>query len=412
MAGRANPTGAVAFNGSTPHVVHQWLAAFYVFTLPLQTAPKEIAFALLVLWSLIRIRSIWRTCVDLSRDRPGWLLVIWASWTALSLAWSQDPAHGVEELAAFRFLLTGFVLAPVLDRAAWLIVAFLLGVFVQNGVQLGQGLQLFGLEPGAQNRLGGLTSPITAGLICGMAMCWHLAAVLASRSAWRWIGVVGFFAAAGGMVFSGSRGPWIAAALVLPLEVIVIAVRRPPTRRVALIVTTLVVIAAAASWPIARPMVENRVERALEDLRVAQDDAYGTDVGFRLLCWRTSWRMFRDRPLHGSGVGAFYVETELVRNTRTNISAGHAHSIFFHALGCTGLVGLGLMLATLAAYGARAWGVVRPPPWADGTFYALLLWTVAGAFDTFHVSGQTFGILMVVFALAAPPLTNRADALR
>ena len=63
-------------------------------------------------------------------------------------------------------------------------------------------------------------------------------ATLRSRGLVRVVSIVGFIIAAAGLIASGSRGPWLAAIIVLPLALLVTLVRRSDVRRPAIILAT------------------------------------------------------------------------------------------------------------------------------------------------------------------------------
>ena len=115
------------------------------------------------------------------------------------------------------------------------------------------------------------------------------------------------------------------------------------------------------------------------------------------MSWRIGWDAFRSAPLHGVGVGSFLVEHDDGLH-----DAGHGHSVYVHAAACTGAVGLGLLLVVLTANLRRAVAIRPDHPWADGTPFALLVWIIAAAFDTFHVGGQMFAILIFLLTLGIP----------
>ena len=114
--------------------VHLALAAAFLFLVPVSTFAKDPAFILLIGWALIRSPGTWRSYRVLLRDPIVPALVAWAAWETASLLWSPLPGEGVEELRVFRFLLIPLALWPVLDRAGWLVAAFLLGILSSSSV--------------------------------------------------------------------------------------------------------------------------------------------------------------------------------------------------------------------------------------------------------------------------------------
>lgn len=382
-------------------LLHTAFALLFAGLLALSTAPKDIAFAALVACATVRLPWTWRCYATFWRDGIWWMLAAWTAWTALSAAWSADPVQGLVELRAHRFVLAGFALWPVVDRSRWLIVAFLVGVAIQNGVQVMQGLGWLGFEPGANARLRGLLHPIHTGTLCSMAMCWHLSAAMGSRRGLVVaLAAAGGLAALGGLVLCGSRGPWIAAAVTIPPMLAWLTWRRAPRRGLAII--ALAIVAAAAAWPVAGSMITRRAAQARDDLRTAADEQFASDVGRRIASWITAWRVFGGAPIAGVGAGGFEAAAADAGYGEYLVGARHAHSTYLHALACTGVIGGALLGAVVAMACRRAW---RAPPQgalSDGSFWALLAWLVAASFDAYQLAGQMFGVLALVVAVTHP----------
>ena len=390
------------------HQVQASLAAVYLLLLPLGTSPKDFAWGLLAAWSVVRLASIWRCYLALRRDPVLWLLAAWAAWHGLSILWSADRAGGLDELGAFRVILTPLFLWPVLDRAAWLIGAFLVGVFCMNAGQLTQQLEWFGMGPAANGRLEGWLHAIHTGALCVAALCWHTSALMhrvGRRPAWMALTLLGVIAASGGLVFSGSRGPWLAAAAALPLCVVTIAARRPATRRAALIVAAAGIVGAAAAWPFAGDYVKLRAGQAVEEVRAAWGETadYDSDTGKRLARWSAAWEVFRERPLAGSGAGGYGLAAGRLGYDAQLVRADHhAHSVYLHELATTGFAGGIIVLAVVVLCVVRALSLAPAHPYADGTLFVLASWLIGAQFDCYQLNGTMFGLLTVVVALTLP----------
>lgn len=381
------------------HHVHTALAILYVLLLPLATTPKDFAWALLLGWTVIRLPHIWPCYAALFRNRLMWLLGAWAVWHAVSILWSADRVEGLEELGACRVILTPLMLWPVLDRAPWLIGALLVGVFGQNLVQAGQGLEIFGLSPSGSQRLPGLIHPIQTGAFCVAAVCWHLSAVIRCKGWIRWLSVAGLIVATAGLVYSGSRGPWIAAAVAVPLALVMMGIRRPWARRAVLVATIVGLLGAATTWLIADDFIRSRVNQAITNLQSAGDGKYDTDVGRRLWWWSGAWAAFADAPLTGAGAGGYRKAIEKLGYGQLSPSDHHAHSIYLHQLATTGALG-GLILLAVVGLSLRR-SFLDPPDhlYADGTLFVLVSWLIGGVFDAYHLNGHMFGLFTFIVAL-------------
>jgi O-antigen ligase len=389
------------------HDVHTGLAAAYLFLLPLATTPKDVAAGALLAWALIRLRRTWSGYTVLVRDRLLWLLAAWAAWHALSLLWTPDVAAGWDELQAFRVLVTPLVLWPILDRAPWLVGALLAGVLAQNLVQLGQGLEIFGLEPAHNHRLPGLIHPIQTGAFCVAAMCWHTGALLRHHGVARrrtlltGASVIGLAAATGGLVFAGSRGPWIAA-IAVPLGLVDTAVRRPRSRRPAMVLAAIGLVGAGAVWLAAGDFIERRVHQAVTEVQAAVAGDYDSDTGQRLARWSAAWAVFLDRPFAGAGTGGYAPAREALGLGGSGASGNHAHSFTMHELATAGAPGALLLAAIVAVTLYRANRDRRDHPYVDGTLYALIGWLIGAQFDCYQLAGNMFGLFTFLVALTLP----------
>lgn len=399
------------------HRVHIALACLYAAMLPLSTGPKDIAFILLVGYALIRLPNTWRAYPAVLRWALVWATIGWTIWQGITILWSADPGEGLSSLRAFRVILTPLALWPVLDAVVLMIGSFLIGVFAANVIQLSQGLELFGLKPADDERLRSAIHPIQFGTMCIAAICWHLAALLRGGRAWwratPWWGaltVIGLGAATLGLIFTGSRGPWIAAAITIPLMLIVTLLRRPGSRRATGAVLIVGIVGTVIAWPLVSGMVVTRYQQAVDELNQAiEGDAYATSTGLRIKLWSWAIDAWQTNPVFGIGAGGYrsaqYEHPEFQRliaehpEDEDYLARHHAHQTYLHVLCCTGLIGAGFMLAVLALVIWRAWRDPADHLYADGTLFALVGWLVGANFDAYHLNGHLFGLFWFIAAL-------------
>jgi O-antigen ligase len=394
------------------HAVHLGASLAAIFLLPLATGYKDVAFLVLCAVALLRLYATLAPCgYLLLHDRLLWLAAAWAAWRALSIAWSGDPAMGLEEVRALRVLALPLMLWPVLVHPAWLLAALACGVLAQNLVQLMQGLGAFGLEPGANQRLHGLIHPIATGTFCALAACWHLSIVLRARGRIVPLAGAALAVALAGLVFSGSRGPWLGAAVALPSLLIAGIVSRPTRRRAAWLLAAGVV-GAAVLAPAAAPLVATRARAAWEDLQSFRRGENDLRRDVRLILWTSAWRIFLEHPVHGVGAGGF---SQAVHRHHPAVEQewAHAHSVPLHELSTVGAVGAGLFAVVLGGVMRRAWRARATAPWAWGTAAALVAWAVGSVFDSHHLNGHMLGVFAFIATLATPlaPSPGGADRL-
>ncbi len=388
--------------------VQSALGMLAMFLLPLGTTPKEYAWIALAVCGVLRFPFIWRCYTVLLRDALAWVLLAWSAWRAASMLWSPDPVSGFDEFANFRALLLPLVLWPVLDRARWLIAAFLVGVLVQNGAQLAQHMHWFGLHPSYNERLRAFMHPITTGALCAAAASWHLAMLLrpGQRGPVSGASVAGLGAALAGLVGSGSRGPWLAAAAAIPLQVLT-GLWRAETRRRSVVITVIGLACAGAAWPVAGDYVRRRLEQASSNLAQAWGGGndYNTDVGQRLARWDAALRVAVDRPLAGTGGGGYATAIDAIGYGSLARRNEHAHSMYLHEAATTGLIGTALMLGAMLLClrrlppGGRGTPWAPANPYADGTVFVLAGWLVGALFDCYQLNGTMFGLFAFIAAL-------------
>ena len=384
------------------HWAHVIMAVLYVGSLATATNAVVWTFVLLSVVALVRLPHTWRTYGLLGADRVGWLLVALALWHVASLIWSPDVSDPRSELGAFRAVVTPLLLWPVIDYVAWMIAAFLVGVALQNVWQLGQALEWLPRDQGDNQRLRGMVHPIMSATLLTIGMCWHISAVLLGSGRIRAICFIGLIAAGLGVVLTGSRGPWLAAAIAVPTSVVIIAWRHPSARKPALVLGLAGLIGAAAAWPLVDDMVIQRIERIQRDVDRIEHGRYANDVGYRLASWETAWQLFLEKPLIGQGAGGYGAGVKRSEHAHVLKSDTHAHSVYLHTLVSTGAIG-GLLLAGIVIGSlVRAWKDRPDHVFSAGTTFALLVWFIAGLFDASHLNGQMLSVLSVMITMTIP----------
>jgi O-antigen ligase len=245
-------------------------------------------------------------------------------------------------------------------------------------------------------------------------MCWHLGAGLATRGRMRWLSFTALALAAAGLVASGSRGPWIAAAVAVPALLVVIPIRRPAMRRPALLLVALGVVLAAAAWPVAKRMIVPRVEIAIAEVQDARAGReYVTSAGLRIGLWKWAIEIAGTAPVAGTGAGSYQdelwkideydaiVEAERPDEERVEfLTRDHAHSTYLHALATTGGIGALLLVAVVAMTAWRCVRLTPDHPYADATLFALVTWIVGAQFDCYHLNGHLFGLFMLIVTIS------------
>ena len=432
--------------------IHQIAAIAYCATLPLVTAGNGVTFAILALVAVVRLPFTWRCYNPLLCVGTILSAALFVGWYALSASWSSDPAQGLDELRAARVMALPFMLWPVIDQVIWYIGAALAGVAAQNIVQGMQHLGLVAYGHGASGRLGGLIHPIQTGAWCAAAMCWHLSAAVVARSPRvKILSLIGLMLAAAGLLATGSRGPWLAAAVATPMTATVIMIRRQEARKPIAGLAVLGIILFATVW-LARPsFLAERVGGAWKEYRAAvENQEYWTSAGSRIGFWTWAIDIWKQSPVIGEGAGSYKTELDrlpqyqaalerarnsalvegtgdagelLIEDDRDPAAAGedalaegerrvqlyldhdHAHSTYFQTLAGTGIIGIALLLGLLALTARQIW---RDPPthwYVDATMGVLIVWMIGAAFDCYNLNGHLLGMLALIMTATLPNRT-------
>ncbi|MCZ6836380.1 MAG: O-antigen ligase family protein [Planctomycetota bacterium] len=400
---------------------HLACAMLFLCMMAVSTALSGISFAILLVVSIIRYGRIAFYYKPLWRIKGLWLMPLWLIWCLLTLFWSSDPGQGLDELGAARHLLLPLMLWPLLGERNRLIAALLVGIFFQNMVQLAQALDLSDLmKHGAGDRAGGWLHPIQTGVFCGAALCWYLATLIHERSPKRWLVLIPALAAFFGLIVSGSRGPWLACFIVLPLQFVFLLIRLPERRRFIIqLALASLIIGALGGW-LGRSMIQPRLEQAkTEYIQAIENGDYGTSVGLRIGLWTWAWDSFRERPILGHGLGSY--RNQILKQPTYQIAAerwprkaenymqrDHAHSIYLHLLACAGIVGATLFVIFLIWSLVAAWRMPRSQALNEGVLSILLLWMLTAQFDALHLIGHMFGLLMFLISLTLAA-TDQSD---
>lgn len=363
--------------------VHLALAMLFLATLPLGTAPNAILYAVLAMYAILRAWATAPAYESLFQNRVVLgLLVAWLAWTTLSTVWSEDRVQGRDELAVFRLHIPLLLMIwPVIDRAAWLVRTLGLGVILIAGVQLAQRLAP-GFVPEAlwwhgeaiPGRYPGMLHPASTAIVAMTAGALAVGEALGGVGRWRTFAWLTLAASIASVFLTGSRGPWIATAVALPLGMLFAASRmgawRTNPRALALSVVVIASVASALVWT-GRDQVAMRWDSARDGFAAALERGdYSSDVAQRLRQFEIALALARENPIAGVGAGAYRHEAReyLFAGTTPSSGAGtaemnkpttlpkgsglleHAHSAFLHVLATTGVTGFVIFGAVWAAF--------------------------------------------------------------
>jgi O-antigen ligase len=209
-----------------------------------------------------------------------------------------------------------------------------------------------------------------------------------------------------------TRSVWMGAGLGLA---VIVGASMPRTWRAPVLSATVLLagLYAAVNWDefVAFKRDKNLTARETAD-----------SVMLRPAMAQVAWLMILDRPVFGCGFGQYVPEhknyladrsTDLVLEKTRNYTA---HSLFFGIATETGLVGLGLFLALLAAWGRdawRLWCMQETPLWArqQGLFFLAVLsaYLVNGMFHHIALVPMSNLLLFFVAGMNAAVITAQSS---
>jgi O-antigen ligase len=327
----------------------------------------------------------------------------------------------VRQYATLRLLLWVPILWP--HRVNWRIlgaaaVASACALVVVQGAQV-----LFGVLRSTRHSPGaGWVHPTQSGVWQAVALVGLVGA--SSWGAWHRL-VLSLPEAASlavGIVFTGSRAAALSAmaglAAMTAVPLAAPAGRRArAARRLAIMIAASAAIAVGASFasPYLGNKFRNKFLQTYDQVRRTIDDQ-ANDVNasipeYRIAMWKMGIEAWPSHPIAGWGIGSIPTiarDTEITHPTQDMRRVRMIHSTYLHALVEGGLVGAGLLLASMALGAKAAWAAVRNDVARAGPACAAVAWLVAAGFDGYHQSGGLLSIGMIVIPLACAPLPERS----
>jgi len=398
------------------------MACVLVAGLASPTSVLEFVGIPVMIFNLVRVKNVYRLWWQ-SLFLPGIALIaLFGAWMAISLAWSPDPAQGLDHMGALRWIWIVFVLWPVIDRRRYLIAAYAIGFLAGNAVQVAQALQpvtglvLFDRMPG---RLSGWWDPVVGGSMLCAALGIHLGGAVYGSGRVRWVALAGVAVTLACVVMTGTRGAWIASAMLLALGSLLWIRRAGPRRRLllplAILASVALIACAGTAWLLRDSALADRVQRGVEEISLALDEGeYSTETGARIFMNKRALEAFGQHPVRGVGAGG-YGQWANAPDPDRRLAHDHAHSAPLHLLATLGgvgaLIAIWLIALTLkAGMGVCVQGDDEDRRGLDafdaGPALALVGLLLAGLFDTIQINAQTAAHMAFLIALCPTYIPN------
>jgi O-antigen ligase len=283
-------------------------------------------------------------------------LALWCTWSVASLAWSIDGDYSAlqarREIGWSLLAIVAFYVAPA-TPAAWrtLAGAALAAFAVYAVLALGAALTAPGWQP---SRWHSGVGPYATHVVLVAPLLLTLLAPppvgFGSRARNVVLGVAMLALVLVSARMTDNRVVWIALAVVYATASGLAAWRwqvslvRAPLRWLAPLFALMIVLGVV--------FADVTRERALTDFPPQTSVAQTIAEDPRLPLWDRTAQLIRERPWTGFGFGRGIVAEQL-KGTLRNPMLWHAHNLFVGQILQTGVIGLALFIALLAALGVR-----------------------------------------------------------
>lgn len=144
-----------------------------------------------------------------------------------------------------------------------------------------------------------------------------------------WLAGLAFCICSAGLVFNGTRGAWLAVAIVSAVLLVYYMFKSKRNLAVSIIFVALI-----STVLVNNPKFMHRLD-TIDDF-----DKYQSNTE-RILIWQSAWNMFKDHPILGVGLGQYTenYQQKYISPQAKEPKLGHAHNNFMQMLAENGIVG-------------------------------------------------------------------------
>lgn len=248
----------------------------------------------------------------------------------VSALFSGDILYGLKRWADMwiwrfmPFVVVVFLLNKYVDAKKVMIAGFV-GITVTSLYAVYQGLN------GISRANGFYGHPMTLGGWLCIFMPLLLIEFFEKRllDKYYWLSGIAFCVCSAGLVFNGTRGAWLATAIVCAALIIYYMFKSK--RNLAVGIIFIIVISTAL-------MNNTKFMKRLDTIDDFTKYQSNTE---RILIWQSAWNMFKDHPILGVGLGQYTVnyQQKYISPQAKEPNLGHAHNNFMQMLAENGIVG-------------------------------------------------------------------------
>ena len=385
---------------------HVAFACLFMFALPIDTYPTTIATWILFIYSVLRLPSTWRTITPIYNATIFRFAFAWAAWSLLSIIWSSNQAAGLDHAGALRMVLLPVVLWPVMRQWKYLLMAFLVGVLLQNLAQITEFVwSWFSSEQAISHSLTGIEKHSgKSALFMGFAsLAWLCILVVGTTR--KKVVTICFLLATAGMFATVSMAVYVGYVCAIAAIGIIALVHRKIRLRQGLILVAVVFCVAAASWLAAGDSMVSKTRSAVQGVSsfCKGDLQANNSTILRLHWWSKTLDEYANSStqcIFGHGIGSVS-SIDFSKNATFPKRADHIHNSYIQILYGEGIIGLTLFIGFLIMLSKGALLLSKRYGWMIGAtcLGGVVLWSVATFFENSHSSGRPFAMVILLGTL-------------
>lgn len=389
--------------GDRIHQVLAWLGIFFVFG---PVTVSEIAFAPLLVFFVVRIFNTFPVWIH-GFGQPVVLVgIALSAWMMISLSWSHDPAHGWGEIAELRWLVLVGLIFPVIEKRMALISAMCIGIAAGQLAQILDAFDGFGIEPIANlvanhpGRISGWWHPVVGGSILVGALGLHLPAAIMGQGRTRIVGLIGCVVTGIGIIATGTRGAWIAAAMLILFTLTIGLISKRATIKHLGWIAAIALISLVLVSALLKTQIQNRIQETQSEMREILDGQYDSYTGIRVEMALVAIDEIQAHPIKGVGAGGYQAWATL-NDPEAPVHA-HAHNGLLQVWATLGVVGVMLwivLIGTLLGNAQRIWDPMAEGIYGLGPLFAIVGIVLASITDCVQINTQSAAMIGVLSAL-------------
>ncbi len=383
------------------------LLALCIITLPAYTDTGKNAFYLLAMLSLFYLVTNLHQLKQLDKVLKFFfaVIVLHFLWTLLTFYINGSPGRGSNFIWSRQvfllfipplYLLLRGVKIPFYVIWSSILLSILLAAYIGY-----QDTQVAG------GRAQGGMHPILFGSIILCEAFYLLVIAALNKQLWvKVVSLLGFALATLVVIWTQSRGVWLAYPVLLFVFILVMLNKYPLKFRMMGVGVLLGLLASS----LLHPVVKQRVDMTQTNIQMYMTEtdvnnwSKRTSIGTRFQMWKAGWQIFLENPLTGVGLGGYGIAAR-EGSSRYGVSSSafwfyHPHNQYISALSTRGFAGFLLLLAMLAM---PFWYAVRRSSYGkDRKSAATIIYLTCLAYVVFGLSdvpleGKATIIFYVVF---------------